>query len=448
MRLTACLLVLSLVPVANAEEVVGWRSDGTGRYPDARPPVEFSADDGEGIAWRTELPGKSHSAPVLVGDRLFVTADPAHLLAVSAKDGEVLWSRSLDYEELFDADRLAEIEEAQAAAEKIDERSKALRRERGDLQRAGNLTEERKQAIEAELDALEKRSRELSFPPPKKGGSGNSTGTPTSDGERVFCLFATGIVTAHDLDGGRTWVASVGPAVDGFGHSASPLLVDDKLVVHTGNMTALDPATGETLWRAELDKRWGSPVAATIGDVPVVVTPSGAIVRAADGTVLARKLFDVGHATPIVENGIVYALGKESVAIRLPERIEGDTIEAATVWEVDGPRSRTFASALLHAGLIYNVDERGILEVFDATDGSRVYQERLPFEGGRAYSSVTLAGEYLFAGNDRGQVLVFRPGREYEQVAANELEGFSGAPIFAGTRMYVRGYQHLFAVGD
>lgn len=444
------LIAMLFVSPSFAADVVGWRTDGSGRYPEADPPVEFSAEDG--VVWRTRLPGKSHSAPVLVGDRLFVTADPAHLLAVSAKDGSIVWSRPLDYADLFDAERLAEIESAQEEVAKIERESRDLRRTRSDLQRAGDLTDERKREIDDQLDSLKAKVQamqaESAFPPAKKGGSGNSTGTPTSDGSRVYCLFATGIVTAHTLDGERLWVASVGPAVEGFGHSASPLLVDGKLVVHTTDMTALDPSTGETLWTASVDKRWGSPVATKIGDEAAIVSPSGSILRADDGMVLARKLFDLGNATPVVENGVVYALDKTSRALRLPERITGDTVEVETVWEAEGPRTRTFASALLHEGLLYNADERGILEVYDAADGRLVYRERLPFRSGRTYSSVTLAGDRLFVGNDKGSVLVLRPGRTFEQLALNEVEGFSGAPVFAGKRMYLRGYEHLYAIGE
>ena len=49
-----------------------WRGPlGTGVAPDARPPVEWSND--KNIRWKTSLPGRGHSSPVLGADHVFVT---------------------------------------------------------------------------------------------------------------------------------------------------------------------------------------------------------------------------------------------------------------------------------------------------------------------------------------------------------------------------------------
>ena len=50
-----------------------WRGPlGTGVALDAKPPVEWSST--KNIRWKTELPGKGHSSPVLWDDHVFVTA--------------------------------------------------------------------------------------------------------------------------------------------------------------------------------------------------------------------------------------------------------------------------------------------------------------------------------------------------------------------------------------
>ena len=50
-----------------------WRGPlGTGVAPDAKPPVEWSST--KNIRWKTELPGKGHSSPVLWDNHVFVTA--------------------------------------------------------------------------------------------------------------------------------------------------------------------------------------------------------------------------------------------------------------------------------------------------------------------------------------------------------------------------------------
>ena len=64
--------------VAAEPTAVGWRGDGTGVYPDARPPVKWSAT--ENVLWKTPMPGKSNASPILVGDRIFVCSEPSTLL--------------------------------------------------------------------------------------------------------------------------------------------------------------------------------------------------------------------------------------------------------------------------------------------------------------------------------------------------------------------------------
>ena len=55
---------------ALAETTVGWRGDGTGRFPSATPPAEWSKE--KNVAWKVALPGASYGAPIVVGDNLFV----------------------------------------------------------------------------------------------------------------------------------------------------------------------------------------------------------------------------------------------------------------------------------------------------------------------------------------------------------------------------------------
>src|SRR5437667_10820804 len=50
-----------------------WRGPlGTGVAPHAQPPVEWS--DTKNIRWKTVLPGRGHSTPIVWGERIFVTS--------------------------------------------------------------------------------------------------------------------------------------------------------------------------------------------------------------------------------------------------------------------------------------------------------------------------------------------------------------------------------------
>src|SRR5262245_43176282 len=79
---------------------LGWRGDGTGRYPGATPPTQWErrkAGGGygaRGILWAAPMPNGGVSCPIIVGNRIFVTAEPADLICLDKASGQILWIRS------------------------------------------------------------------------------------------------------------------------------------------------------------------------------------------------------------------------------------------------------------------------------------------------------------------------------------------------------------------
>jgi hypothetical protein len=53
----------------SAGELIGWRTDGSGSYPKAHPPLEWSPT--KNVVWSTPMPGYGVSHPVLLGRRIF-----------------------------------------------------------------------------------------------------------------------------------------------------------------------------------------------------------------------------------------------------------------------------------------------------------------------------------------------------------------------------------------
>jgi len=74
---------------------IGWRGDATGRYPGATPVLEWDEATKKNILWQAELPHFGNGSPIVVGDRIFVMADPDWLLCVDAASGKELWRRSI-----------------------------------------------------------------------------------------------------------------------------------------------------------------------------------------------------------------------------------------------------------------------------------------------------------------------------------------------------------------
>lgn len=119
--LAATLLHL---PTAPAAAPVSWRKDGTGIYPDAQPPVKWSAT--ENVIWKTPLPKKSNASPILVGDRVFVCGEPDTLLCVSVKDGAILWSSSTTYLDVVPEAQREQARAQQAKANELPNKVKEL----------------------------------------------------------------------------------------------------------------------------------------------------------------------------------------------------------------------------------------------------------------------------------------------------------------------------------
>lgn len=89
------MLAFTLGAEPVAENCPGFRGDGTGNSNTKHLPVSWSAK--EGIAWKTTLPCYGQAAPVVWGNRVYVTAvegeqkEKYHLVAADANNCELAW---------------------------------------------------------------------------------------------------------------------------------------------------------------------------------------------------------------------------------------------------------------------------------------------------------------------------------------------------------------------
>src|SRR5215469_13414549 len=98
-RLVLAVLLLAVAAFPTlAGMPIGWRTDGSGSYPDAQPPLEWSTT--KNVVWSTPMPGYGVSHPVLLGRRLFICSEPATLLCLDREDGKILWQKTSTYSDL------------------------------------------------------------------------------------------------------------------------------------------------------------------------------------------------------------------------------------------------------------------------------------------------------------------------------------------------------------
>ena len=447
------LFVLCAAVPAHAASPAGWRTDGTGKYPNANPPLTWSAETN--VIWKTRMPDWGNAAPAVADDRLFVCAEPATLLSVSLADGQILWQRTNEYVDMASPEEATTIRQAKQEAEQLSRKLHPLEGElvtaREELKKSPENADlkQKVETMTSQCNDLKKQLQSYEQAwyrlPATHGINGYTSPTPVTDGKYVYVVFGTGVVACYDRDGHRKWIKLLEKPTNGWGHSASPLLAGNRLLVHILHFHALDAATGEVLWKTRVPEHWGTSALAHMGDDGVVVTPGGDVLRLSDGKVLASQLSPMDYSGPVVDNGVVYFIQAKGKAVKLPAA--GDTNAPTVLWQTNPTNDRYYASPICHDGLIYAIMQQGIFSVIDATNGAVVFEKKLGFGGGTVFPSICLASNRLFVSSDNGRTIVMEPGREPKEAVTNKIEEFRSTPVFVGSRIYIRGLRNLYCIG-
>jgi outer membrane protein assembly factor BamB len=483
---------------------VGWRGDGTGHYPGATPPTTWSRGvNGErkNILWEAKLPCYSWATPIVVGDKVFTRSEPYDLICLDKNTGRILWIRShppivaVTEDEKKANPAFKEIVPLVAELQKVNDAFAA----KGWSKELYKL----KYGLQKQIDDLSaKADKKYKLPPEMyvESWSGYTGATPCSDGESVFVSSGCGITARYDLNGNRKWerFENVKSVWGEHGVACSPWVWGDKLYVHTVGLHALDKTSGKELFEFEGPASWG-PFAITpleIGGVAYVIV-AGTIYRASDGKVALARPPDLAGNLVVASGTMAYFTGGHAGYYNLKPKPEGGLASTPLIKEVyerisfpkgDNPKYKIdptisdfyTASPLYHDGLLYCLSNWGRLVVVDTrkytSADAVVSASYLPFDLKNAFSrksvgmgigaSPSLAGEHLYMIDSAGCVLVLAPGREVRQVAKNNIdeivpEGWEqkhwmgphheqteATLTFDGSRIYIRGEQYLYCVGE
>ncbi len=464
-------------------------------------PDKNAAFEEENIAWRLSPPGWSCAQPVIAGDRLFVNGEYRTLTCVDKRDGKILWVRTVSYYDLATDDEKKASPEIFKELEPLAEQLKALDESFVSGAASTNKTAfgkavTEKSALEGKIVGLMYKVNREKYKKFIPGEGGVSAPTPATDGKQVYAFFQ-GIMVCYDLQGNRKWIY-LHPIMKDVEHgqNSSPVIIGDKVILHDEQTVALDTATGRVVWEMPREewagigtsgsygKRylWGhgyffssSLIGATLGKEPLLVTLLD-VVRARDGKVLTNMAPTLAIQTPVVHDGVVYRIsngksGDQSLdIIRLPAGPDEPFViqpeKPINIPSTNFPlwsNSCSSGSPLYHDGLLYSVNDDGVLSVIDTAKRELVYQKLLdadlwnyhaynPGRGGFA-ASPALAGKYIYLFGNRGTCLVIEPGREYRQVAKNRLANYPtettvSCPTFDGNRLYYRSLTYLYCIEE
>lgn len=449
--------IASLSHADPVEQPTGWRTDGTGAYSQTNAPLEWSAE--KNVVWKTPLPDWSTSQPAVGGDRAYICSEPDILHCIRLSDGELLWSRTNSDEDAADPDEWRRAKPQLQAAEELRAREDDVKKEIGKLKRQekqeGESPELTKQIadLEAQREKINQQIAGLPLAvkyaplPTHKRLNGYSTATPTTDGDHVWAVFGNAVVACYDRNGERVWIRKMPDRPNSsFGHSSSPLLLSDKLIVNVEDTVALDPLTGREIWRTRYGQSWGSPVKAEIDGEEIIVLANGRFVRGSDGTILGRAI-NLSDSSPVVQGRNVYYIQNRGGAVKLPATLDGE-FEVENLWKTDPPGQRFFASPVIHDGLAYTVSSNGILSVIDLTDGKVVESRRMNLGQGTMYPSLVVVRDAVLVSSDNGKTVVFKAGRDPKELHRNELPTFMSSPIVHNDRILIRTREFLWCLGE
>ncbi len=407
-----------------------WRGPlGTGVAPDADPPIEWS--ETKNVRWKTELPGRGHSAPIVFGDRVFLTAAVPYgdalpprpsaapgnhdnlpvthrqrfiALAVNRNDGRILWQRKL---------------------------KEALPHEQG--HHTASL----------------------------------ASSSPVTDGQRLYAFFGSFGLYCLDFEGKPLWQKDFGrmESLHGHGEGASPALYGDTLVVnwdHEGQsfVVALDKQSGQERWKVERDEvtSWATPIIVEHKGKPQVIISGTNRVRGYD-LASGKILWECGGlssnivASPVYGNGVVYVGSsydkRALLAIRLDDATGDITGGSNVLWS----RSRGtpyVPSPLLYGDVLYFLTHyQGILNRVDAQTGKdRPGPLRL---GGvtEVYASPVGAANRVYVTDRSGLTLVISHSDTPRLLASNQLDDtLSASAAIAGKELFLRGEKALYCLAE
>jgi len=432
------------------EEAVGRRTD-MGRWPQFRGEgargvaeghrtvASFDTEKERNVRWRTKLPGMAHSSPVIWDEEIFLTS-------AVRKDG--------------DADLKVGLYGSIASLE-----------DEGEHDFTVMCIDKRSGEVKWERTAW---SGTPSYPRHPKGSFAAST--PATDGKRVVAFYGVEGLYCFDLEGELSWKKDMGelysaffmmPASSSWGFASSPVLFEDKLLVQCDVMegsylTALDPDTGEEIWRTERDEipTWSTPTVHVGGGRRQVICNGFKHIGGYDldtGEELWKLVGggDIPVPTPIVAHDTIYITNSHG---RM-RPIYAIDVEADGELDIDPEKSEFMRWSYRSKGVymqtpiavgdfVYFCSNEGVVRCMDALTGEEVYRERLGSGRSGFTSSAVAADGKLYFSSEDGNVYVVREGWEFEVLAESSLgEEMMSTPAVSEGVIYFRTRNHLTAVG-
>ena len=367
-----------------------WRGPSRdGHAVSQKAPTSFS--ESKNLDWSTPIPGRGHSSPIVVGNRIYlITADESKqvhsVLAFDRNDGKLVWNRELN---------------------------------RGAF--------------------------------PKKNHPKNTEATPTlaCDGQNLFVsLFHHQAITAMalSLNGEKVWEKKLGaynPTRFEYGYAPSPILYGDNVIFAyeydgPSALVALRRRDGSEVWRTDRKESitFSSPVVTNHAGKDYLLISGGDSVAAYDPMTGKQRWQTPGTTmatcgTMVWDDGIVFASGGYPKS----ETIAFDIATGKSLWTNN--QKAYEQSMVATGGHLYSLTDSGVLYCWDGKSGKEKWKQRLA--GPVSASGVLVDGKIYWA-NEAGQLWIFEANPStYVEISKNKIgdEAFA-SPAICGGQVFLR----------
>ena len=302
-----------------------------------------------------------------------------------------------------------------------------------------------------------------------------ASATPVVDEHQVYCLFGNLGLFCFQHDGTPVWSHKIDPHKTrfGWGTAASPVLCKDRLLLVDDNdedsyLLALDKQNGQQAWRVVRDEKsnWSTPFVWQHEQRTEIVTPGSGKVRSydLDGNLLwsLEGMSSITIATAYAANDLLYVSSgylldriRPIYAIRPCASgdisLEGDATSNDFIAWCQWKAAPYNPSTLVYRDRLYVLYDGGMLACYNAADGSVVY-DRQRIQGGRAFTASPWAYDgKIFCLSEDGVTCVIKAGDEFELLHTNPLADDDmgmATPAIAGSRLIIRTAARVYAVQD
>ena len=300
--------------------------------------------------------------------------------------------------------------------------------------------------------------------------------TPVTDGERIYCYFGNLGLFVFDMDGNPQWSKKFRPRKTrlGWGTAASPALHGDRLYILNDNeedswLLAHDKKSGEEIWKVDRDEKsnWSNPFIWKNKKRTEIVTTGTGRVRSydLDGKELwsLQGMSSITIATPYADDELLYissgfVMDKKKPIYAIRPGASGD-ISLAPLKETSNDSiawcnwkvAPYNPSTLLYDKRLYVLLDRSIVFALDPKTGTEVFgKTRLPPGTGFTVSPWAYNG-HVFYLNEDGATFVCKAGDKHELLHTNRLaddDMCMACPAIAGDRLIIRTAARVYCIRE